>query len=233
VCEYHHVECLQTDVFYESGDRFNKGRAINEGLKKLSLDGWVCQLDADMYLPPLTRFIMENCDKNDGFDPNSIYGIDRMMCPNYEEWIRFIEDPKLTHEGWVYVYTDIFPMGVRIAKFYSNEPDTGYLPIGFFQMWNPKKSGILSYPEHHGSADRTDVLMAQNFAKGNRHLIPEVIGIHLESEALGNTEMGKNWNGRRTGVFGSTQILQKQDLSTNIKAGYKLEEKSLTRLLYK
>lgn len=233
VCEYHHVKCLQTDVFYENGNRFNKGKAINEGLKNLSLDGWVVQLDADTYLPPLTRFILENCDKNNGFDSSSIYGIDRMMCPNYQEWIKFIENPKLTHEGWVYVYTNIFPMGVRIAKFYTDEFDTGYLPIGFFQMWNPKKSGVVRYPEQHGSADRTDVLMAQNFAKGNRHLIPEVIGIHLESEALGNTEMGKNWNGRKTKTFGSTPTLQKHEIDPSTKTGYRLDGDTFTRIFYK
>ena len=43
LCEYHHVECVRTDVFYENGDKFNKGKAINAGLARLSRKGWVVQ----------------------------------------------------------------------------------------------------------------------------------------------------------------------------------------------
>jgi hypothetical protein len=230
ICEYHHVECLQTDIFYENQDKFNKGKAINEGLKRLDMDGWVIQLDADIYLPPLTRMILNNCEKNDGFDVKSIYGIDRMMCPDYKSWIEFIENPKLTHEGWVYVQTNIFPLGVRIAKFHTSEPETGYVPIGFFQMWNPKESNVYKYPEYHGSADRTDVKMAHNFTKSKRQLIPEIIAIHLESEALGISEMGKNWNGRKTNQFGA---IKKNEEVFNKNKGYKIESNCLTRIIYK
>ena len=202
LCEFHHVHCVQTDVFYENGDPFNKGKGINEGLKILKKDGWVLQLDADIYLPPLTKMILNNCDKNGGFDPKAIYGTDRMMCQSYDEWIKFKANPFLTHQGWIYVYTTVFPMGVRIAKFHTSDYTTGYLPIGFFQMWNPKGSGVYIYPDEHGNADRTDLLMAQKFTKGFRHLIPEIVPIHLESEPLSVAQMGANWNGRKTRIFG-------------------------------
>jgi hypothetical protein len=78
----------------------------------------------------------------------------------------------------------------------------GYEPIGFFQMWNPKASGVYLYPELHGAADRTDVLFAKKWARKNRGLIPEIIGIHLDSENSTINEMGKNWNGRKTNYFG-------------------------------
>jgi GTP:adenosylcobinamide-phosphate guanylyltransferase len=226
VCEYHHVECIQTNVFYNNGDNFNKGKGINEGLKRLGMDGWVVQLDADIYLPPLTRMILNNCEKNGGFNVKSIYGIDRMMCPDYNSWIDFMENPKLTHEGWVYVHTNIFPLGVRIAKFHTSESETGYLPIGFFQMWNPRASNVYRYPEHHGSADRTDVKMAHNFTKFNRHLIPEIISIHLESESLGISEMGKNWDGRKTQKFARVQ-------NSVVNKGFIMNKDSVSRVISK
>lgn len=194
LCGYHNVECVVTDEFTKNGDPFNKARGINAGLNKLSRKDWVIHLDADMYLPPLTRGILERIS----LEPKNIYGIDRMMCPNFEEWIKFISNPRQTHTGWVYIHPTAFPIGVRIGEYMSE----GYEPIGFFQMWNPKASGVYLYPELHGAADRTDVLFAKKWARKDRALIPEIIGVHLDSENSTINEMGKNWNGRKTNYFG-------------------------------
>lgn len=195
LCEYHHVECVRTDVFYENGDKFNKGKAINAGLARLSRKGWVVQLDADIYLPPMTRSILENIAEE--LDPATMYGMDRMMCPSFLEWMRFISNPRPVQEGWVYIHPTAFPIGVRIAE-YTHK---GYEPIGYFQMWNPSASGVHEYPTEHGKADRTDVLQAKKFQRRHRQLLPELLCIHLDSEGLGVAEMGKNWNGRRTAPF--------------------------------
>ena len=191
VCDYYNVMCIQTDVFYENGNKINKGKGINEGLKHLDGDGWIVHLDADIYLPPLTRSILERID----LDEETIYGVDRMMCPTYEKWTEFIDNPSPMHEGWIYVHTGAFPLGVRIAE-YKNK---GWEPIGFFQMWNPKASGIFEYPKDHGSVDRSDVIFAKKFNRNKRQLIPEIISIHIDSEEM--VKMGKNWGGRQTAKF--------------------------------
>lgn len=195
LCEFHNVECIQTEVFYEDGFTFNKAAGINEGLKLLDGDGWVVHLDADIWLPPLTRDILERLD----LDPKLIYGIDRMMCPDYQSWQQFIERPKLTHQGWIFVYPDAFPLGVRVAAYKTD----GYLPIGFFQLWHPGSSGVRDYPAKHGDIDRSDMLHARLWPRAKRGFIPEIIGIHLDSEALDHKEMGKNWHGRKTKLFES------------------------------
>jgi hypothetical protein len=79
----------------------------------------------------------------------------------------------------------------------------GYEPIGFFQLWHPNTSGIKLSPDEHGAADRTDVQFAKKWPRVNRVLIPELIGIHLDSENSAVDEMGKNWNGRKSKLFGS------------------------------
>ena len=182
--------CVQTDVFYENGNKINKGKGINEGLKHLDMDGWVVHLDADIYLPPLTRSILENLE----LDNKTIYGIDRMMCPSYKDWMNFIDNPSLLHEGWIYVHPTAFPMGVRIAEYKGK----GWEPIGFFQMWNPKGSGVFEYPKEHGAVDRSDVIFAKKFPRSKRQLLPEIISIHIDSE---QAHMGKNWSGRQTIKF--------------------------------
>jgi hypothetical protein len=197
ICNHYHVECVETDVFYENGDRFNKGKGINEGLERLSKKGWVIHMDADIVLPPMTRVILERLDES--LDVNGIYGIDRYMVPSYEAWSRYVSSPKLIHEAYIYVHMHRFPLGQRLAEYMGR----GYEPIGYFQMWNPKYSGVYTYPDRHGAADRTDVLHAKKFIRRHRHLLPEIVCFHLDSEdGHSKGEMGKNWNGRTTGYFG-------------------------------
>jgi hypothetical protein len=96
-------------------------------------------------------------------------------------------------------------MGVRIGEYMSE----GYEPIGFFQLWHPNTSGVKLYPELHGSADRTDVLHAKKWHRSKRELIPEIIGIHLDSEGIDVNSMGKNWKGRKTKYFGYQSVTKK------------------------
>jgi len=195
VCEYYHVKCLQTDIFYENGNPLNKGAAINYALSQLEQRDWVIHLDADIYLPPLTRTILENLP----LEKHKIYGADRLMCPSYEEWTQFMNHPSPIQEGWIYIHMNAFPIGVRIAE-YMNK-NAGWEPLGYFQLWNPKGSKIRTYPTEHEYADRTDVLQSKKFPRQHRELLPEIIVVHLESEGLDTKHMGKNWKGRKTAPF--------------------------------
>lgn len=194
VCKYNHVQCLTTRSFYDNGEKFNKAKGINEGLEFLLKKGWVCHIDADIYLPPQTRKILENTF----FDKTKLYGIDRLMCPDYESWAKFITKPKIIYDNNFFVKLDAFPIASRVAHY--NE--SGYSPIGYFQMWNPSGSGIDTYPIGTDGADRTDMIFAKKWTRDKRELIPEIIGIHLDSENATMSSMGKNWNGRKTIAFG-------------------------------
>jgi hypothetical protein len=195
LCEFYNIRCLQTDIFYENGEKFNKGAAINEGLKHLSRKGWVLHIDSDIYLPPKTRSILNNLK----LDETKIYGADRLMCPDYNSWIKFLDNPPKIQEGWVYIHLTSFPVGVRLAE-YANI-NAGWEPLGYFQLWHPNTSGVHGYPDKHGFADRTDVLQAKKWSREKRELLPEIIVIHIDSEGLEVGEMGKNWRGRKTKIF--------------------------------
>ena len=207
---YELVLRVQTDIFYENGNSFNKGAAIDYGLSLLENRDWVIHLDADIYLPPLTRSILENIP----LETHKIYGADRLMCPSYEKWAEFINAPRKIQEGWVYIHMDPFPIGVRIAEY--NNKDAGYEPIGYFQLWNPRGSGVFNYPTKHDYCDRTDVLHCKKFARRDRELLPEIIVIHLESEGLSVDSMGKNWRGRKTRLF-EPQVHLKDKVDLEIK----------------
>jgi len=191
LCSHHHVELVQTSSFYDRDHAFNKGNGINAGLKALSCDGWVLHMDADIVLPPRTRELLERAD----LDPDVIYGIDRMMCPSFEAWMRYFQSPTLQHTAQTFVIPEPFRMGVRVARL----TEDGYLPIGFFQLWNAAQTGIRDYPREHGTAGRTDMLHAMRWPRRKRALLPEIVGVHLEGpQAPGQ----KNWRGRTMQWFG-------------------------------
>jgi hypothetical protein len=189
VCEHWHVECVHTDVFRAHWKEFHKGKGINVGLSRLSCEDWLVHMDADIALPPLTREILERAQ----LDESMIYGIDRFMVANFHAWEKWKCRPVLQHEDHIWVHPNSFPLGVRVCpQMYG-----GYVPIGFFQLWNGRY-GITRYPEHHSTAARTDVQHAVKWPRHKRALIPEIIGYHLESEPA---PMGSNWNGRQTKSF--------------------------------
>jgi hypothetical protein len=95
----------------------------------------------------------------------------------------------------VFVRAEAFPVGVRIAQYM--ERGGGYVPIGYWQLWNPSGSGVARYPEAHGTAARTDFQHGTSWPRERRELLAEIIVIHLES-APG---MALNWEGRRTPPF--------------------------------
>lgn len=191
LCERYDVECVVTSVFTENGDKFAKGRGINAGLERLSRRGWLVHMDADVYLPPKTGIVLRNLP----LDPTKIYGADRLMCPSAAEFAAYLDCPGKVQSDWVFVHSTAFPMGVRLAQYC--EPGGGYVPIGYFQLWNPSGSGVERYPEKHGTAARTDFQMGTTWPRSKRELLPEIVLIHLES-APG---MGHNWEGRTTPLF--------------------------------
>jgi predicted O-methyltransferase YrrM len=192
LCAKEKVDCLVTDAFYKGGKRFAKSAGINEGLAKLSCADWVCLFDSDTVLPPQTRQVLERAE----LDPACLYGIDRLMCPSWEAWAEYW--PRVKNPELFFVETNHFKIGQRLAPFGRG----GWVPLGFFQLWNPARSGIREYP-HSPHAAKSDMQFAQRWPRGRRQLIPEIVAVHLESESA---QSGANWLGRKTGEFGEGKM---------------------------
>lgn len=192
LCEYHNVKCVKV----QCEEEFSKGELINEGLEHLDGDEWVVHIDSDIYLPPHFRQVVNKCL----LDTNSIYGIDRVMCTSFREWIKFLMEPKLQYENNTFIFQPPFPLGVRLAiKAYDY-----WTPIGFFQCWH-QGSKQLTYPTEHKLYARGDLQFSLMFEKENRRFLPEIYGIHLETLVDGKS-MGANWNGRQTPIFGQEML---------------------------
>ena len=106
ICENFEVKCLVTDIMYEDGDFFNKGKAINEGLKSISDPDYILLLDADI-------LIMDHIDI-DCLEEDILYTSDRCIVPDYDYYQKYISG-------------DITKDNLFI------EGDQG---LGFFQLFN-------------------------------------------------------------------------------------------------
>ena len=191
VCAKHGVNCVKTDVFFERGDEFNKGMAINLGVAHLRHTGWLVQLDADIVLPDRFRTMLHKA----ALDPTCIYGADRVHVRTYEEWEKhrnLYVRQRQYHDHFLLDTPDQFPLGARLIH-----DEFGYAPIGYFQLWH--SGSHKRYPINQGSAEHTDVLFSLLWPREKRLLLPTVIVYHLESEPA---PMGANWTGRKTKAFG-------------------------------
>jgi hypothetical protein len=200
VCRRHNLEFLATDDFYRGGARFDKARGVDRGLQLLSHDDWVLHLDADIVLPPHARHTLRSAD----LDPRSIYGCDRVMVRGYERWQRLQAGGFLQRVSRSHHHNVCFPGGFEVGARWA-DPHHGYVPIGFFQLFHHDAALRLGtrtrrYPNSgHSDAARTDVQFGLLWDRSHRHLIPELVVLHLESEGA---SVGANWSGRTTRPFG-------------------------------
>lgn len=196
VCEHFYIKCIKSNIF---DNEFNKGKALNLGLSNLQRDGWVCIIDSDIILPPRTRYLLEIAKLRE----DTLYGINRVMCPSWNAWAEFLTKPRLSHGCDIYIHNNQFPMGTSIGKLskHPDDPsDLGYIPIGFFQLFYDGGSSKKLYPENHKNFARSDMDFAYQWDRGHRALIPEIVGIHLQTDDI--VKMGQNWNNRSTKRFG-------------------------------
>ena len=207
VCRRYSLDCLLTEDWKIDGN-FAKGRIIERGLQHLRKEGWRVHMDADLILPRDTRRLLDAAHLN----PQKIYGIDRVMVQGFEKWQKFQQAGWMHHS---YQNNVKFPEGFSVGARWVDIRE-GYVPIGFFQMWHSdtdiwRGTRIRRYPQAHNDACRTDTQHSLQWDRQDRELLPELIGVHLESESTVN---GTNWNGRKTKRFGPEQGWLKKHMKT-------------------
>ncbi len=195
---------VQTDVFYE-GDTFKKFNGINAGLEKSSTD-WVLFLDVDIALPHITKRVLDSLK----LDKECLYGIDRINLKSFEQWFNYCNNPSLILDNWLMNLSE-YEVGARISHYYGQQGEngkfTGWKPLGFFQLAH--KSQFKEYPSNCVGADHCDLVFANQWSREKRILIPEIVGIHLESH---DAKWGSNWQGRSTSNYSPIEF--------NSNAGY-------------
>lgn len=78
ICEKFNVNCLITDVMFESGAKFNKGKAINFALNSIDKESFVLILDADI--------IVENPINIEELENNTLYTSGRWIVKDHDSY---------------------------------------------------------------------------------------------------------------------------------------------------
>ena len=197
VCRRYNLQTILTNDHTHGGE-FAKGRVVERALQHLSADGWRMHLDADIVLPRNTRHMLDIA----GLQEDCIYGADRVMVKSWEQW-QAVRASGYLDDQHDYHCRIRFPAGIELGTRWAH-PVQGWCPIGWMQLWHSSQDEwngvrVKPYPLHHGNACRTDVQHSLQWDRAKRVLLPEIIAVHLESEACAK---GTNWNGRKTKPFG-------------------------------
>jgi predicted GH43/DUF377 family glycosyl hydrolase len=136
LCKRFRVNCVVTDKMYDEDAKFNKGKAINEGLKSINNPDWILLLDADIYLQPNFLDVLKS-SKN---DINSLIICKRLILDNYDDFVKWKNGEDVGQ--------------IERAK--------GY---GYFQLFNAKCSSNRSffYSEKYTDASESDLEFRDRF----------------------------------------------------------------------
>jgi GR25 family glycosyltransferase involved in LPS biosynthesis/mannosyltransferase OCH1-like enzyme len=139
ICEKFGVNCLVTNVMYENGANFNKGKAINKGIESIVDPNFILLLDADIV-------ITDKIDIDELIDDN-FYISDRWICRDYNFYKRFIDGE------------------IEISDIGKCENNKG---LGFFQLFNINNNSIDKskvFPEISDDAAWSDLMFRDKFTK--------------------------------------------------------------------
>lgn len=109
ICESLDVNIITTDVMYEDGAEFNKGKAINKAIKSIENPGFILLLDADI--------IVKDKINTTELDINTLYTSDRWICDDFLKFKKIQND-------------------FNVESFTKYESNKG---LGFFQLFHISK----------------------------------------------------------------------------------------------
>jgi hypothetical protein len=136
LCKKYGVNCVITERMYENGAIFNKGKAINEGLKSIKNPDWILLLDADIYLKPDFLDVVKNSNLN----INTLVMCKRLIIDNGEDFTKWKN-------------------GENVGQV---ERSKGY---GYFQMFNAncQSNRKFFYSEEYTDASESDLEFRDRF----------------------------------------------------------------------
>lgn len=147
LCKRYNVNCVITERMYENGAMFNKGKAINEGIKSLKNPEWILLLDADIYVKSDFLDILKRTDMRS----QSLLVCKRLLIEDYDSFVRW-------------------KSGEDVGRM---ERAKGF---GYFQMFNINKfRSDTIFPENSNDASFSDLEFRDKFNKNEIEINTHVI----------------------------------------------------------
>jgi hypothetical protein len=170
ICKKYDVECIISDRF---GAIFNKGKALNDGLKHGN--SWCLSLDSDIIIPTNIAHKIKSMRLNSDY----LYSIDRIYAGD-----------NISHNK--------IKSFMTTGLYYRTSPvHIGF--VGYFQLFNIK-SRVFSkkkaiYPEQYKSSNHYDVEFYKYWSEVNRKPISGSV-LHLP-----HGRYKENWKGMKSKRF--------------------------------
>lgn len=144
-CKERKIDCVVTDLFTKNGAKFNKGGGINESIKRLKYNDYICHLDGDIVIKPSNfRYILEReCQ-----DKELFYGCRRIMVDNWKQFNQILteelDDSKLlTYPGVGFGYFQLWhynSLPMRLGYRYPDSYGTGESDWQWRNLWGDLKN---------------------------------------------------------------------------------------------
>lgn len=136
ICKKFDVNCIVTDNMYEDGAVFNKGKAVNEGIKSILDPDYILLLDADI-------LVMEKIDI-DSLDKNVLYTSDRYIIPDYTSYKKYVsgiiqKDKFIQEINFGFGFFQLFNYS-KFKRFPETSDDASTSDILFRDMFHDKRS---------------------------------------------------------------------------------------------
>ena len=194
IAERYDAKVLQTDLFYAGGATFAKWTALEWGLDRMSRDGWICLMDADVLWPKDVKLFET--------DPHRI----RTDLP-LEQIAPGVRVPTLNVLRHGCLYTPLRRMFVQTSKPVPPESEWSKYPIhrnvaewaGYSQIFHASDPVLGPAPWHETNwkhAGGADSFFQMKWPK-ERKIRPPFEVLHLGPA-------GENWYGRASRYLDGT-----------------------------
>lgn len=185
VARKHGATCVQTDLFYKNGRKFNKGAAINAGFDYFQYHGWRMHMDADIVLPDNFKRVLFN---HSHLERDCLYGADRFNIVGKQNIKQFVDSKANQHHHALLLGETECDAGIGHRLVCNLR---GYLPLGFFQLWHSSTQKPYAYSL--GTAAHDDMMFSATWPLAKRRHLPSAICYHL---CVTPPKVGEHWDGK-------------------------------------
>lgn len=152
LCEKFKVNCVVTDKMYDDDAKFNKGKAINEGLKSIEDPNWILLLDADIYLQSDFLDVL----KSTNLTLEDLYICRRLILDRYDMFTKWKNGESVGQlercKGYGFLHLFNFKANNKL-KFPENYKDASFSDLEFRDKFKNKKE-LNTYVVHLGETNK-------------------------------------------------------------------------------
>jgi len=153
ICESFGVNCVISSRIYENGAVFNKGKAINDGIKTIQNPDWILLLDADIYLKDDFLDVVNSTN----LTYKDLFISKRLVVDNHDDFLKWKNGENVGNMERAKGYGFFHLFNIRNFNkrniFPENYNDASFSDLEFRDMFKSKKE-LDTYVVHLGPTNQ-------------------------------------------------------------------------------